>query len=354
MAWKYVVGSESMNSTEKLNLFLSSLVLEGAAPGAVATVSTADRVLYQWHGGHREIVPNLLPMQMDTMFDLASLTKVVATTMAAARLNEAGELDYSRCLKEYFPDCGDFAEVTIMQLLTHTGGFMAETRLSNNVNQPNEVLSYILHTKALYHPGTQVVYSCFGFIVLGAVLEKVYGATLDKASQDLVFNPLGMNNTLFCPLADYYTYEGGFAATEVDEDSGQMLSGVVHDENARFLGGTAGNAGCFSTMEDLLIWCKMILSKGRTADGNIFLTPDTIGMFSKDFTSDIGESRGVGFKRFPQAFGHTGFTGTSVWIDPKREIAALLLTNRVHPFRTEQRLLALRQEFYDLAAVYKN
>jgi serine-type D-Ala-D-Ala carboxypeptidase len=347
------MGSESMNTTEKLNHFLSSLIHDGVSPGVVASVCTADRVLYNWYGGHREITPKLLPMRMDTMFDLASLTKIVATTMVAARLNEAGLLDYNQCLKEFFQDYGDYGEVTIMQLLTHTGGFIAETRLSKNVLKPNDALHYILHTKAIYCPGTQVVYSCFGSIVLGAILEKVYGETLDKASSDLVFRPLDMKNTLFCPLFHYHEYEGGFAATEADEDSGAILSGVVHDENARFLGGIAGNAGCFSTMRDLLLLCKMILAKGRTADGNIFLSPETISLFSKNFTSDFGESRGLGFKLFSQAYGHTGFTGTSVWIDPDREIAALLLTNRVHPTRNEQRLLALRQTFYDLAAAFE-
>ncbi len=338
-----------------LDGFLSGLVLRGIAPGAVAALCDAQGAQYSWCGGFRQTVPEHLPMLPETVFDLASLTKVVATTMVLARLQERGELDYAMQLGGFFPSCGDFSKVTLGQVLTHTGGFIAEERLWDRLKAPEEVLDYILTSPALYAPGTQVVYSCFGFIVLGAVIELITGSRLDVAARELVFEPLGMSHTSFNPLRRSVITSGGFAATEVDESSGEMLCGIVHDENARFLGGIAGNAGCFSCLADLILWCRMLLNGGIAADGSRFLSEETIARFSCDFTPLLHESRGIGFKVFDgprRIYGHTGFTGTSVWIDLSRGIAALLLTNRVHPTREERRLIDLRPEFHRLATVF--
>ncbi len=338
-----------------LDGFLSELVSRKITPGAVAAVCDAQGLRYSWCGGDRQIVPEHLPMLPETIFDLASLTKVVATTMVLARLQERGELDYTMRLDTFFPSCGVFSQVTLQQIATHTGGFIAEERLWDRVDNPEEVIDYILTSPALYEPGTQVVYSCFGFIILGAIIEKITGKRLDTAAKELVFDPLGMTRTSFNPLQQSVIAPAGFAATEVDERTGGMLCGTVHDENARFLSGIAGNAGCFSCLEDLVLWCRMLLGGGVAADGSRFLSAKTIALFSHDFTPTLAEARGLGFKVFEPAreiFGHTGFTGTSVWVDPSRGIAALLLANRVHPTREERRLIDLRPEFHRLATSF--
>lgn len=348
------MGTAAIARTE-LDGFLSDLVLRKITPGAVAAIFDAQGLRYSWCGGDRQTVPERLPMLPETLFDLASLTKVVATTMTVARLQERGELDYSTRLGAFFPTCGEFSHVTLGQVLTHTGGFIAEERLWDRVTSPEEVLDYILASPAIHAPGSQVEYSCFGFIVLGAVIEYITGKPLDVAATELVFGPLGMTHTSFNPLQRSGIAPAGFAATEVDERTGEMLYGTVHDENARFLGGIAGNAGCFSCLADMTLWCRMLLNGGIAADGSRFLSPQTVALFSLDLTPTLAEARGLGFKVFDgprRIFGHTGFTGTSVWIDLSRGIAAILLANRVHPTREERRLIALRSEFHHLVTAF--
>jgi len=356
------MGVDYIESKMALDAFLASLIEDSVAPGAVAAVCDKDGILYSWCGGWRELVPRKLPMFIETQFDLASLTKVVATTMVAVRLIDAGKLNLDARIGDFFTSGGsggNFSAVTISQLLTHSGGFLAEERLWDNMKDFKEAVPYILHSQPQYVPGSKVLYSCFGFIVLGAVLEIVYGGSLASAADELVFRPLGMNHTAFCPSQSLSEFPRGFAATERDEHNGLMLSGVVHDENARFLQGVSGNAGCFSRMEDLIRWCRMLLNGGRTISGDRFLSERIITQFSQNLTPGLGDSRSLGFQLIPlelekmegkssMAYGHTGFTGTSVFIVPERGVAAILLTNRVHPSRSEQRLIGLRPKFHEL------
>ena len=341
-----------------LESFLSKIVHDAIVPGAVAAVYNEGGEVFSWTGGMRETEPQKLPVRYDTMFDLASLTKVTGVTMGAARLMEAGKLDYSAKIEDFFPDPGDFAKTTVGQLLTHTGGFIAEARLSNFIKSPDETVQFILKGPREYEPGTKTVYSCFGFIILGEILSKTYGAPLNKTLAELVFNPLGMGETCFNPLKYFRKREAGFASTEYDTETGLMLSGTVHDENARFQNGVSGNAGIFSTAKDLGRWMRMLISGGKVSDGKRFLTGETVASFHTDFTKGMDEDRGIGFKLYPRpasssmdmtAFGHTGFTGTSMMVDPIRKAGILLLTNRVHPSREEKRLLEARAEFNEIA-----
>jgi CubicO group peptidase (beta-lactamase class C family) len=325
------------------------------APGAAALVCSAGEILFSRTLGMREITPRRLPLEGDTLFDLASLTKVAGTAMAAARLHEEGKLDYDAPLGAFFADPGSFAAATVRQILTHSGGFIAEARIGNFVERPAEAVSFILRGERAYEPGTRVVYSCFGFIILGEIIKGITGLPLDRALERLVFKPLGMGATLYCPRDSRPRWAGGFAATEYDGETGAVLSGVVHDENARFLRGVAGNAGLFSTAADLAKWMGMLLA-GGAAGGKPFLRPETVRSFYTNMTGGLGEDRGIGFKLYPAlgtaaapAFGHTGFTGTSVLLDPVRGAGFLLLTNRVHPRREEARLLDERERLNRIA-----
>lgn len=349
-----------MSPETRLTAFLDGLVDDGICPGAVAFVCNPEKLVYSHVAGVRQIVPQRRPLSFDTMFDLASLSKVVSTTMVAARLRDHGELVYDDPVRKFLPSPGYYGDVTIRQLLTHTGGFIAEMRLWDHVSDPEDVLRFILDREPEYPPGTRYEYSCFGFIVLGAILERIFGRDLSFAAQELVFTPLGMSRTMYNPLLRLQGTSEEIAATEYDARSGDVLVGEVHDENARFLGGVAGNAGVFSTAEDLAGFLRMLLNDGMT-DAGAFLSPERIKEFHTDYTPDFSVGRGLGFLLATHgetpagtvaartSYGHTGFTGTSIWIDPVKRLAACLLTNRVHPSRDENRLLALRPVFHDLS-----
>lgn len=354
------MGVGYIGSKNTLDCFLASLVEDRVIPGGVAAICDRNKVLYSWCGGNRELFPHKLPMLPNTQFDLASLTKVVSTTMVAARLIGMGELALSDRIGTFFASSGNFPNVSVLQLLTHTGGFISEERLWDNLKDSQETIQYILNSQPQCVPGEKVIYSCFGFIILGAILETVFGSSLALAAKELVFQPLGMDRTTYCPHQSAKTFPSGFASTEIDECSGMMLSGIVHDENARFMHGVSGNSGCFSCMDDLVIWAQMLLSEGKSMNGNKFLSTSITDLFSQNLTEGLGDSRSLGFKIIPLgkrgideketlAYGHTGFTGTSVLFVPARKVAVILLTNRVHPSRNEQRLLSLRPIFHEIA-----
>lgn len=345
---------------DRLVLFLEHLVNDGVSPGVVALVCDPENDLFTYVAGRRQLVPDSLPMSLDTLFDLASVSKVVSTTMVAARLKDLKELDYEDTVGKFLPTSGHYREVTLRQLLTHTGGFIAELRLWDHVAEPSDCLRFILDQVPEYRPGIRYEYSCFGFIVLGAILERIYGDDLSHAAHELVFSPLGMKDTGYNPCQSGRAARLPIAATEYDERSDSVLVGTVHDENARFLGGIAGNAGVFSTAGDISIFLKMLLNNGMTQRG-VFLSPERVEEFHTDFTPALAVGRGIGFLlgskadapvgrvASPASYGHTGFTGTSVWIDPEKRLAACLLANRVHPSRNEKRLIGLRPQFHDLA-----
>ena len=339
----------------QLQDFLDGLVSGHACPGVVASVCDPERTLFAHVAGDKQLVPERSPMHASTLFDLASVTKVVSTTMVAAKLCDEGLLWYDRPLRYYLPKPGNYGDVSILQLLTHSGGFISENHLDQHIKAPDEALDYILRSPPIALPGTLYEYSCFGFIVLGKILELVCKDSLDSIASKLVFLPLKMHSTMYNPLASHADPKN-IAATEVAKCTDNVLVGSVHDENARFLGGVAGNAGVFSTLEDMLKLCTMILRDGASDTGK-FLSHERIQEFSKDFTPTLEVGRSIGFSLGGRGgtpaevgtYGHTGFTGTSIWINPKHELAAILLTNRVHPSRDNQLLLPLRKTFHNLA-----
>jgi CubicO group peptidase (beta-lactamase class C family) len=335
-----------------MDAFLDGLIPRSAPCYSAAVVNMADGVVYERLAGNRQVEPEKEPICLDALFDLASLSKVVGVTTALLRTLDAGKISLDAPLSEFFSDSGNYATVTIRHLATHTAGFVPEMRLWDHVQSPSGALPFILHTSPLSAPGSAVVYSCFGFIVLGKVLEQVWKRPLDHVVAALVTKPLGMRHTWYNPRRHGETV---FAATEKEEEDGRYHNGIVHDENARFLGGISGNAGLFSTLEDMETFAVKML---RNEDG--FLSPSSLSLLVENQTEGVpGESRSVGWKvAAPELFGtkasgetvgHTGFTGTSLVLDYGSGKGALLLTNRVHPSRKNTNLLALRGKFADLA-----
>jgi len=273
-----------------------------------------------------------------TIYDVASLTKVVGTTTAIMILFDEKKIGLDDPVVNYIPTFGggDKDKVTIRQLLTHTSGLPAGRDIWRIAQTPLEARALVLSTSLEGRPGAQYIYSDLGADVLGLIVEVVAGEPLDKFLSRRVFEPLGMNETMFRP-AD--SLRSRIAPTEVTPPRGYPLRGEVHDENAYALGGVAGHAGLFSTAADLSVFAQMMLNGGEYNGVQIISKP-TVELFtSRAFghralgwdtaEGDYGSGRFLG----PTAYGHTGFTGTSMWIDPKREMFVILLTNRVHAAR---------------------
>jgi CubicO group peptidase (beta-lactamase class C family) len=289
-----------------------------------------------------------------TIYDLASLTKVIGTTTAAMVLFDEGKLALDEKVTHYVPGFsgGLKDEVTVRQLLMHRGGLPAGRDLWRHAHTPEEARQLVLDVPLEYKPGTGFIYSDLGADILGMVVEAAAGETLDVFLQSHVFGPLGMTDTGFRP-ADSLVYR--IAPTEVSPPRGYPLRGEVHDENAFALGGVAGHAGLFGTAADLAVFAQMMLN-GGIYDGNRIIADSTIKLFtaraagSRALGWEVGERQhGAGAYLGENTYGHTGFTGTSMWIDPEREMFVILLTNRVHAARARRPAKVIADVRADLA-----
>ena len=328
---------------QKLHLGLE----QGCFPGAVAACGCKDLVLAVSYVG--KLALDGEDVNRKTRYDMASLTKVLGPTMIAFQAIQEGRLTLYDTLETWLENVPeDKKQITVFQLMTHTAGFTPSFRLDQTVEKPEESLRAILDSALISKPGEQPNYSCMGYITLGKILEKVYGEKLNVLAKKLVFDPLGMPNTGYLPEGN------NIAATEVDPVTHVAWQGVVHDENARFQGGVSANAGIFSCMDDMITFCRM-LSKG----GDGYICPTLFKKAIRNYTPGFDTHRGLGFHLagteynymgdlFPEcSFGHTGFTGTSVAIDPTTGFYVILLSNRVHPTRASDRLFRFRRAFHN-------
>jgi uncharacterized protein YbbC (DUF1343 family)/CubicO group peptidase (beta-lactamase class C family) len=316
---------------------INQAVADGNIPGAVLLVGHDGKVVYRKAYGYRELEPKRVPMTVDTIFDLASLTKVIATTTAVMQLVEQGKVRLNDPVAKYIPEFGQNGkeDITIRQLLTHYSGLAPDLDLTTPWETKNTAYQLACVEPPETTPGSGFVYSDINFIMLGDLVEKVSGETLDVYTEKHIFEPLKMTHTRFLPPA---SWRPKIAPTQYDENN-HMLWGVVHDPTARRMGGVAGHAGLFSTADDLAKFAQTLLNGG---DG--ILSPLTVAKmtspetppsapilrgFGWDIDSPFSSNRGdllpVG------SFGHTGWTGTSIWIDPTTKTYIILLTNSVHP-----------------------
>lgn len=305
--------------------------------------------------GTTAFFPGAEPVTTDTIFDIASLTKVVGTTTVALTLLEEGVFQLDTELGELINDIPqDKARITILHILTHTSGLAAATPLYLNAKEPQDVIDQILVSPLDYESGTQVVYSCVGYILLGHIMQSLTGKRLDELVNQRALTLLGMNDTYYNPPEDVHPR---VAYTEWCPRSKRFLRGIVHDENAQALQGISGNAGLFSTAGDLAKFARMILSGGRSPGG--VLSEATLGLLRRSYTEGLNERRTLGWMLHNKenssggnllsasAIGHTGFTGTSLWIDGEKDLFVVLLTNRVHPVRTNEAIFQLRPAFHN-------
>jgi CubicO group peptidase (beta-lactamase class C family) len=337
-----------------LDSIITTAIADGASPGAALAVGRNGRLAYRRGYGRLDWDASSAAVTDSTLYDLASLTKVIATTTAAMILEENGALDLDRTVASYLPqfNAPDKSTITIRELLTHRGGMEAFSDLWRTNRGREQYLAQLNARPLAYPPGTKSIYSDWDMILLQLVIERLTGSTLDAFVERHVFAPLHMTDTRFLPAAEL---RPRIAPTEVDTLRGGLLRGIVHDENAWALGGVSGNAGLFSTARDLSVFAQMMLNGGEY-NGTRILKSTTIARWTarqgKESSRALGwdtPSPGSSAGRYfsPRSFGHTGFTGTSIWIDPEKQLYVILLTNRVDPTRANQKHIPLRRAVAD-------
>ena len=340
---------------------IEQAIREGKTPGAVVLIGHNGEVVYRQAFGNRAIVPEELPMGGDTIFDLASLTKVIATTPAIMQLLEQGKLRLEDPVAKYWPEFGSNGkdEITVRELMTHYSGLPPDLELKPAWSGYDTAMRRIEQTAPIVPPGTRFIYSDVNYETLGELVRRLSGQKLDDYAAEHIFAPLGMRHTRFLPPP---SWRDQIAPTQYENGaSGPLLWGVVHDPTARFMGGVAGHAGLFSTADDLAIFAGMLLEGGRYHGARILseesvekmTTPQTlpgktaVRGLGWDIDSPYSSNRG---NLFPVgSYGHTGFTGTSLWVDPFSRTYVILLTNAVHP-KGEGNVVGLRSEIANIAA----
>jgi CubicO group peptidase (beta-lactamase class C family) len=315
-------------------------ISDGKAPGAVVLIGNWERVIYRRAFGYRSLEPEKLLMTTDTIFDLASLTKVVATTTAIMQLVEKGKLRLDNPAARYWPAFkkNGKGHITVRQLLTHYSGLRPTLSLKPGWSGYKTAMGKIIAERPIYPPDKIYIYSDINFDILGEIVRRVSGRALDEYCSTFIFKPLGMKDTLFRPSAVLYRR---IAPTQYRKR--KMLCPYVHDPVCYNMGGVSGHAGLFSTADDLSLFAQMLLNKG-SMKGVKILKPQTVeqmsvpqSLFNKpklhglgwDIEAPLSSNRN---ELFPVgSYGHLGYTGTSIWIDPVTETFIIILTNRVHP-----------------------
>ena len=335
----------------RLDAVIHDAIAARETPGAVVLVGQGDRVLFRKAWGDRALVPRREAMTIDTIFDLASLTKVVATTTAVMMLIEDGRVRLVDPIAKFIPEFGKYGKdrVTIRDLLTHMSGLRPDVDVSFDWVGYNRAIELASEEILTAPPGRRFVYSDINYFLLAEVVARVSGQPFDRFVRDRIFVPLGMKDTMFKPPA---ALSPRIAPTQgctpygwpCEGEGMTMLRGVVHDPTARRMGGVAGHAGVFGTADDLARFCRMLLGGGAIPGGARVLAPLSVARmtspatpagepnvrgFGWDIDSSYSANRG---ELMPLgSFGHTGFTGTSIWLDPATQVFIVFLSSRLHP-----------------------
>lgn len=350
----------SASRLESIDRVVQRGIKAGGYPGAAVVVGRKGAAV--WQKGFGNLSWSSISGAVDpdrTIYDVASLSKVIGTTTAVMVLYDEKKIDLDAPVFRYLPafSGGLKDEVTVRELLTHRSGLPAGRDLWRKARSPQEARDMVLATPLEYRPDAAYIYSDLGADVLGMIVEEVTGQRLDQFLANRVFGPLGMHDTFYRP-ADSLRYR--IAPTELTPPRGYPLRGEVHDENAYALGGIAGHAGLFSTAADLSIFAQMMLN-GGSYDGVQIISDSTVALFTRRTSGhralgwDTADGDyGSGKYLTERAYGHTGFTGTSIWIDPDREMFVVLLTNRVHAAKAQRpaKIIAdIRSDLSDAAVL---
>ena len=340
-AGDFVFPAEVGVDVERLAL-IDDVVSEGLRfgrmPGCVVLVGYKGHTVFHKAFGSRQVVPEQQPMLIDTVFDMASLTKPIATATSVMLLVEAGKVELDASVATYIPEfaANGKQNITVRQLLIHSGGLIPDNSIKDYANGPAAAFEKIHDLETYVEPGTKFVYTDVGFIVLAELVERVSGKTIHEYSQQQIFQPLGMSETGYLPAEKLR-----LRCAVTQERDGHWMQGEVHDPRAYALGGVAGHAGLFSTARDLAKYCQMLINGGTLNSGKV-MNSETVELMTAavevssgvrtlgwDMRSPYSSNRGDFFSK--TAFGHGGFTGTAMWIDPELQLFVIFLSNRVHP-----------------------
>lgn len=311
---------------------------EGQMAGCVVLVGYKGKVVYLKAFGERQSEPQPVPMTTDTVFDLASLTKPVATATCIMHLVQQGTVKLDEPVATYIPEFAARGkeQITVFDLLTHQGGLIADNSIRDYEGDPATAMEKTLATKPIAAPGERFIYSDVGFITLGELIRRVSGKSVHEYSQEHIFGPLGMAETGYLPAEDLRQ-----RAAVTEKRHGEWMRGEVHDPRAYRLGGVAGHAGLFATASDLAVYAQMLINGGEYVGVRV-LQPETVERMTRpvkvprgwralgwDVNSPYSSNRGDLMS--DRAFGHGGFTGTAMWIDPPQQLFVIFLSNRLHP-----------------------
>ncbi|HUY34965.1 MAG TPA: serine hydrolase domain-containing protein [Pirellulales bacterium] len=329
----------SASQLDAIDAAVAAGIAEGQMPGCVALVARQGKIVFLKAYGHRGLEPDPVEMTTDTLFDLASLTKPIATATSIMLLVEQRRLMLDDPIAKHWPEFGqqDKGRITVRQLLTHQGGLIADNDIEDYADGPTKALERIAAVAPQVEPCTRFIYSDVGFIALGELVRRIAGQNLNGFAAENIFQPLGLAETGFLPSG-----ESRRRAAPTERRAGVWMRGEVHDPRCFALGGVAGHAGLFSTAEELAVYAQMLLNRGEYA-GTRVLSPETVATMTApeevpggsmralgwDVRSGYSSNRGQGFSK--TAFGHGGFTGTSLWVDPELELIVIFLSNRLHP-----------------------
>ena len=345
----------------KVDNLMQQAVSDSVFPGAVLLFGIDHTFLFSKAYGHYTYDKNSRPVKTNSIFDLASVSKVVGTTSAAMILVDRGKLNIDEKVIAYLPEFNNNGKdiITIKNLLLHNSGLPAFKKYYDEYSTAKEVINDIMNLKLIYKPGTKYIYSDLGMITLQKVIERIANKSLDKFLDENLFKPLGMNLTMYNPPIEM---KENCVPTELDDFwRMRLLQGEVHDERAYMLNGVAGHAGLFSTAEDLSVFVRMLLNGGKFNDKQIISKKIIDEWTTKqseqsdralgwDTRSKEKSSSGKYFSK--NSFGHTGYTGTSIWVDKDTKLFVILLTNRVHPTRKNRKIIEFRPIIHD--AIYES
>ena len=332
-------------------------IARGVASGVAIAVGRYGRLIHLRGYGHTDWAAGSDAVTDSSLFDVASLTKVIATTSAAMVLEEAKRLDLDKPVHLYVPElkAKPKAVITSRMLLTHSAGFEAGAPLYKKNRGRAAYLKQINLRPLKYKPGTGSTYSDWDMVLLQAVIERITKTTLDTFVAQRIFSPLGMRDTRFTPNLSDTALRRRIVATENDPARGGLLRGIVDDQNAWALGGVAGHAGLFTSARDLAVFAQFLLD-GGTFHGKQIVLPETIARWTA--RQSAGSSRALGWDTpapgassgsysSPRSFGHTGYTGTSLWLDPERGLFVVLLMNRINSRGASEAHLQVRRDVMD-------
>ena len=337
-----VVDPATLGMSARRLAVIDDIVNEGLSrgkmPGCVVVVGHRGKIVYRRAFGFRQLQPEKVPMTVDTVFDMASITKPVVTATCVMLLVEDDKVDVDQPVATYLPEFGANGKqsITVRQLLTHMGGLIPDNHIRDYADGRERAIERIHALAPWVEPGTRFAYTDVGFIVLGELIQRVSGQPLEEFVRQRVFQRVQMEETGYLPDD---SLKKRCAVTE--QRDGKWMQGDVHDPRAWALGGVAGHAGLFSTADDLACYCQMLLNEGQW-NGESVMQPATVQLMRSPQTVSSGlrtlgwdmkspYSSNRGDLMSAAAFGHGGFTGTAMWIDPPQDLFVIFLSNRVHP-----------------------